>query len=384
MKFRTSALLVLLALPLIIVPSVTKADVNPRIWVNPGETKFWAPCQISNEFEIEIKLWNKEEITGEAIYAFDFKVTWNPDVIGFVSAEVFPPWPEGEYFIVKDFYNATYPYYHLAITALDTAPPLDDHQLVLVKITFHIEDEPCCGYLHSDIDIFDVEVSTPCGSPITTDVVDGDVYIYSSTPFMWLDPSEFTYGCISSHQEVSVMLTNITKAKGFRFTITWNNSDLLEANIQCVHVTDLFPPPYASYEVEVGEDYVSVEVEMPFKKPEISCVEGPIVTICFHTIFANLTKGLPKVEDVSIDFASAQVKYCTSWRTVPSAGAVYHWTPKVEDLDLSCHVDITDLSAIAAEYGKYHVWSELAPSTTAPVDIYDIVVVAKKFCKTEP
>lgn len=384
MKFRTLALLVLLALPLIIVPGVTNAStVHPRIWVNPGETKFWAPCQVSNEFEIEIKLWNKEEITGEAIYAFDFKVTWDPAVIDFVSAEVFPPWPEGEYFIVKDEFDGV-DTYHLAITALDTAPPLTDHQLVLVKITFHVEDEPCYpDTLWSKIDIHHVKVSSPCGDPITTDVVDGEVWILSGQPYMWLDPPEFTYGCISTYQEVSVMIANLTKAKGFYVYISWNSSKLLEADIQCVHITDLFPPPYEYYWVDVGDNYVEVEVVMPCDKPPISCVEGPIVTICFHTEFEDLEQALPEPALVTID-AYGEVFYCSDWHIVPVTGAEYYWTPKREDLDLSCHVDITDLSAIAAQYGKCHVWSELAPSTTAPVDIYDIVVVAKKFCKTDP
>jgi hypothetical protein len=58
-------------------------------------------------------------------------------------------------------------------------------------------------------------------------------------------------------------------------------------------------------------------------------------------------------------------------------GSVYEWKPKVEDLDLSCHVDITDLASIAAVYGKDSVWTQLAYPKDQPVDIYDIVVVAK-------
>jgi hypothetical protein len=391
MKFKTVALLVLLALPLIMIPNIANAGaVNPKIWVTPGKKEFWAPCQVSKTFEISIKLWNKKEITGSAIYAFDLKVWWDPDLISLVKADVFPPWPEGEYFIIKNVYNETGDeFYHLAITALDTAPPLDDVQIVLVTFTFHIEKEPCWDAIyHTVIDVFGVKLSGPCGEPITItddDITDGDYYIYSTQPALWLDPAEFTYGCICKDQVVTVMGANITRMYGFSLTVSWDHPELLEANIQCVHLTDILPPPYAIYKAEVGDDYVTVTVERPCEKPTVTVHEGPLLTICFHTIFANLGQALPTAVNVSLTIEDAEIYVkCPTPATIEPLvdGAVYHWKPKREDLDLSCHVDITDLSAIAKVYGKSHVWTQLADPKAEPVDLYDIVIVAKKFCKT--
>jgi hypothetical protein len=398
MKFKPLALMILLALPLLIIPSgLSATPVNPKIWVNPSSKKFWAPCQVSNEFTVDIKLWNKKEITGASIYAYDLWVYWDPTLISFVKADVFPPWPEGSYFIIKNVYNETGDNnYHLAITALDTTPPLDDVQIILVTLTFHIEKEPCWPtYFDTAIDVQNVKLSGPCGVPITItddDITDGHYYIYSSQPALWLDPAEFTYNCICKDQVVSVMAANLTGMYGFEFTVTWDNSKLLEANIQCVHVTDLLAPPYEAYLVTVGNNYVHVEVMKPCTKPTVSCVEGPLVTICFHTKYDDLGAVLPTAVNVTLTITNAHIyskcpqpKWTQMVDITPLVeGAVYHWKPKKEDLDLSCHVDIADLTAIAKKYGKPSVWADLAAPTGGNVDLYDIVVVAKKFCKTDP
>jgi hypothetical protein len=92
--------------------------------------------------------------------------------------------------------------------------------------------------------------------------------------------------------------------------------------------------------------------------------------------------ALPEAANVSIYFETAKVYCCGNWQCAVTKGSLYEWKPKREDLNLDCHVDIEDLSAIAKQYGKNHVWTGLAQPTDQPVDIYDVVVVAKKYCKT--
>lgn len=76
----------------------------------------------------------------------------------------------------------------------------------------------------------------------------------------------------------------------------------------------------------------------------------------------------------------------------------YYFIPKVEDLDQSGHVDIIDLSAIAKQYGKTASQLDAINYTYAiafaqlddyngngvslPVDLFDVVRVAKWFCKS--
>ncbi|MEM3784769.1 MAG: hypothetical protein QW667_03385, partial [Candidatus Bathyarchaeia archaeon] len=256
MKTKALALLVLLVLPLAIVPSATFAStVYPRIWVNPGKVEFQAPCQVSNKFTVEIKLWNKEEITGVSIYAYDFKVKWNLDLLSFVGAEVFPPWPEGKYYIIKDVFNESGSgYYQLAITALDTAPPLDDVQLVLAKITFHIEKEPCWPDVYTTaIDIFEVKLSDGCGNPVPCDVVDGSYTIYSSKPDMKVNPAKVLKWTNCTVFTVDVEVSNVTKMFGFEFYLYFNGT-LLGTTPQDVHIKDLLPAPYKELIIKVEID----------------------------------------------------------------------------------------------------------------------------------
>jgi hypothetical protein len=77
-----------------------------------------------------------------------------------------------------------------------------------------------------------------------------------------------------------------------------------------------------------------------------------------------------------------------TWTTYPFFE--YNFIPNKADLDQSGHVDITDLSAIAKQYGnttsnEYDVefakLSTLGAGTGLPVDLLDVVYVAKYFCK---
>jgi hypothetical protein len=59
---------------------------------------------------------------------------------------------------------------------------------------------------------------------------------------------------------------------------------------------------------------------------------------------------------------------------------MYFFRPLNVDLNQDGHVDIVDLTAIAKVYGKSSPWAALvAPGGN--VDLYDVVLVAKKFCK---
>jgi hypothetical protein len=64
----------------------------------------------------------------------------------------------------------------------------------------------------------------------------------------------------------------------------------------------------------------------------------------------------------------------------------YWFKPLPQDLDQSGHVDITDLIAIAKQYGKStfpyaEAFAKLAAPTSGSVDLNDVVYVAKYFCK---
>jgi len=77
MKFVALSLSFLILLPLVIFAApLTGAFVGPVMWVNPLNINKWAPCSVSSTFDVEVKLWNKKDLTGVGVYAFDFNLTW--------------------------------------------------------------------------------------------------------------------------------------------------------------------------------------------------------------------------------------------------------------------------------------------------------------------
>jgi len=401
------AMIVLIGLSLLALPMPSEARLMPEIFVSPPKKKFFAPCNVSNTLDIEIKIFNEFEDTGAEIYAVDFKLLWWTPLLKLTKIEILPPYNDAtKYFLIKnetgtifafvgptpnhpdDWGEAVWDYYWLAFTALDTTPGIKD-KVAIVRLTFHIEKEPCWpDILLSPLYLYDVTMSGPCGQPLPYGftVEHGDFYIASTQPDMTITPAEHIYACVCKYFDIAISISNLANGYGFGFKVTFP-ANRLEANIQCVKI--LFPQPFAFQYLEVGAGYVIVEVERPCEKPPLACGDMVVVTICLHTIFAEMGQELPENEDFDIEFEWAYVKTkCPDIRTyVPPdlilKEAKYYWRPKKADLDLSCHVDIIDLGAIAKVYGQSHVWSGLSVTGSEPiVDLYDVVAVAKLFCKT--
>jgi len=194
--------LTLLAGLVFLMPISAAAGPVATIWVSPHENEFWAPSQVSTEFTIEVKLWNKKDLTGYGIYCYDFTLKWLNDtdaypdgsmaksMISLVNVEVVSPFPEGKYFIAVDhasedgeeiWQNGDYwDWYQLSLTALNGADPLDDVHIVLVKLTFHIDNEPCWPDVwYTDFVFHEVKISSAYGEPVPYQAEGGFYAIYS-------------------------------------------------------------------------------------------------------------------------------------------------------------------------------------------------------------
>lgn len=68
----------------------------------------------------------------------------------------------------------------------------------------------------------------------------------------------------------------------------------------------------------------------------------------------------------------------TGWKA-----GYFELRPVLGDLNLDGHIDIEDLSAIAKAYGDT-IDLTFDINHDDIVDIYDVVIVAKNFCRTEP
>lgn len=441
MKYKALllSLLVLSATLVIFAPKASATIEGPVIWVNPSESKFWAPCQISKTFEVQVKLWNKKDLTGVGIYAYDFSIAWfnstylmtcagvpiatmGKSMISLVGVTITSPFEH--YFIVANetiHHNLTpgYDEYHLAITALDASTPLEDVQVSLVTLTFHIDSEPCYPDTWTNIfNLYNVQMSNIKAEPITLiEIVDGTYTIGSSQPDAHLKPDGTTLPInpetglpyimdykVGDEYTFDVYLSNMTNVYGFEFWVSYNPLYLL-ASAQCVSFSALFPPPYTYLAIDVdpgqGTLHVKLLRPLPPVKPLISCaVDAKVATFCLTTTAPEF-KYAPELLNekmnttITLNWAYQYSRCCstnivyTPWDLTYTLRMLnttiqYMWRPNLVDLNLDGVVDIADLSALAKVYGEDNTvtgWAALAPATNI-VDIYDFVMVAKKFGKT--
>jgi hypothetical protein len=468
-----------------------KAMFQPELFVSPNETDFYAPCIVSSEFDISVKIFNEEEETGVSIYAFDFYLWWmnsteifdqgdiKQAMIDLVSYTIKSPWPEGSYFIIQDELNTTgiyqwfyvynpvaeemqwvytaWNFYHFAITALDTTPGLSEIKAPVVDFTFHIADEPIydeCWWnifhftdAHYAYKYYDALIQKDMT------VEDGCLAIRSSRPQVWLQTdkawdedldgdTDFWYTVQwtkGATFDVEVRARRMPKLFSFGFRIYFNAS-LITTDLQHIEIKSFLPPPYETLMQDIyiqpftngyywtQWSYIDIYVKRPCNKPPI-CGAGPLVDIVFTTKCPTIpdpSTGLPiyilptsadsyiYICDVCIDskYYRPSTKEWIEVRPSVLVGApqlspllggnypytyynwvMYHFLPRKADLDQSGHVDIVDLTAIAKLYGK--TAAELTPEdlpyakafaglqlpTTLPVDLLDVVYIAKYFCK---
>jgi hypothetical protein len=469
MKKLNSLILGVLLLTSVIafMPMPTKAMFYPEMFISPANPVFYTPCVVSTEFDISVKIWNQIEETGYGIYAFEFWLYWpnstewvpggEGDVmqpmVDFVKMEVKPPWPEGQYFIITEELNMTHPvdksftvydpwseeehlvhtywnYYHLAITALDKAPPLEDVKIPVVDFTFHIADEPLArnppsdyfnwfipfvldGVKMTDFDAY----GRPTPVPYLTE--NGVVDLVPLQPQMWLN-GEKGYDEDKDTDvdfDYVVRWTNCTwftievegrrfgKMYGFEFYLTFN-ATLLNTDLQHIHIKDTVPPPYETLVQEViptGNPWeslwqVHIAVMRPCNKPPI-CGAGPLVNIDFHTKCPTLYQEdwlhkpgvytLPTIVESSITLAGAKIYskyYKPTCNTYMPRTYGYGWLPG----DYPLLVGKKQLSAAITgsdkvkyyNFVKYHFIPLKADvDQSGHVDLIDLSAVAKQYGK---
>jgi len=393
MKYKALALSLLLLLPLLVIFAPKAESVNqPALWLSPKENKFYAPCIISTEFTININLFNKKEMTGVGIYAYDFKVTWDPLAgISLKSVQVIYPWPTGSYYTIANEWNSTEGWYHLAVTAVGPETlELTEVQVIIAKLTFHIDEEPCWPEDYTtDFCFENAKLSTGCGQPIEDFETDGATYIIkSSQPDIHILPAtNITEKCICHTHTITIMLSNISNAYGFGFLLTFD-PDYLETDVQKITICPSFPPPYEFLYMYVGDGYVWVEVIRPCEKLAVCSKDVCAVTIDFHSIADPQEGVVPFDWDflLSIEWAYVLSKcpdpvcYDYPGDLLYGGDVWYNFRPNRADLNLDCIVDIQDLAALAGEYGNVHPWSDLNTEPyPAAVDLYDFVYVAKHY-----
>jgi hypothetical protein len=355
-------------------------------------------------------------------------------MISLVNFTISSPWAHSFTVAQETIKNATgtylgdpswYPWahfdaYHLAITALDTSPPLEEFQGVVLTLTFHVDAEPCWpDYWFTWFHFFNVDVSDSLGYKIDPfEADDGYYLIQAGQPDVHLKPDApldatkkepyILQWKVGASHIIQVWMSNVSKAYGFGFYIIYN-STLLKASVQCITIAPEFGPPYESLVQEIGtystdQKYIKVEVKRPCEKPVVCNKDMKVAEFCLTSKYDYWMDYylIPYCSNSTIQLCWAYMlskccyPYLTGDRsygynygaTYPMNGynttIWYFWRPNKYDLTLDGLVDMGDLQALAAVYGEDlgtpPTWGDYAGAHI--VDIYDFVLVAKKFEKT--
>jgi hypothetical protein len=441
------SLIMVLSIPLFVFSPKASADQLPGLAVCPTPVVFEAPCQISKTFTITVTLYVPPTLS---VYAFDFQVDWfnstygQPSavagipygtptggnildyansMISLVSAKLSSPWKN--YFVVANqtysmatrsvyqpstWWNGWFEYengYHLAITALDTSPPLNNTLVTVLTLTFHIDDEPSPPNTWETPFIFcNVQLSDKNGAPVNGGQYELDSGLYEIEAPYFQDvhlmpdaPLDSPYGGghayfvesqVGQTVEVDVWMSNMSRCFGFDFYLYYN-ACLLTPNEQAFDISPLFPPPYENlveyvsydwgiYNSANGMAYIYVCVQRPLTKPTVCSKNTEVFSIIFTTsynpdisgylipwdaIYITPTKSTGNdvisitdanqfsyVETVDTYVLTPVIYPCTSY---VNTSIDYFWRPAPGDLDLTWTngypVTVDDLSALASVYG---------------------------------
>ncbi|HEY4674771.1 MAG TPA: hypothetical protein VIH48_01810 [Candidatus Bathyarchaeia archaeon] len=355
------------------------------------------------------------------LFGYSFNLTWNTYFFSLKSytvltTEIFP----GSEIIVKPFanYTKTMPY-EQAVAAYDSLP--FNGSAKVATLTFHIDNDICYDQGVA-VFVFDIECElvNQCSAPITPhECEDGYVALVPLEPticFAELAQGNITKSKVGDTFTLTVQIGNAVRIKSIELWVKFDPDQQSTTLQDIVIYQDLYPSPYEVFELVKGADYVYLKIVRPCVKDSMNG-SGRVVGITFKTVnpwpapdfpvytLNNVTTHVWTVEnctneiskDGSIDGLcicpqSGQIcpyVYDIDGPYVNNTSIWYTFAPIPGDLDYSGHVDEVDLANIAKAYGSsYAPWDftgDVTPGTPdGVIDIYDVVVVAKNYCRRVP
>jgi hypothetical protein len=396
-------------------------------WTDAAHTYNFTGQQFCTTFEVAIIAWSVEDL-----YAYSFNVTWasGADYIALVDSEV-------KHIHTDDFVilaESGDTWYAQAVTAIAPAEGFTGTAAV-ANLYFHIYNDAQWGD-QVDIEILYTEtaMSDSCTGDIEPSEQGAYIKLVPVQPTIKMLPPVTYSSVVGETFEVQFEIQNIIKMKSFHFLVTWD-ADQLGTDVQNVWIKDFLPPPYEETWMYVGEGegigFLEIDAWMPCEKvpingtgelfgirftvldpwapeiPDYEMVENdhpiwyPIPCWNYINIGGYIDKGCVETETYEEQWLGYDIKVKgpdpEDLDEDPDTKFVYNepceygegqfivgyfeLRPIPGDLNLDGHVDIEDLSAIAKAYGDPNTFDI---DGSGEVDIFDIVIVAKNFCRTEP
>jgi len=374
------------------------------------------------------------------LYGYDFTLTWNTYFFNLVSYTVEQTWPSQFQVYPAVDYDLSEPY-HQVVSAMYPSLGVSG-DFLLATLVFHINNDVSCHDGQQD-GLFNVEgeMSNSCSGEIEQcDDVDAYWVFKPVVPTMRIDPAEINCSKIGTTFTITVWLEDIVKMTDFTVDLVWDSfavdpycgafyTQLLYTTEEDVVINEaVFPTANRS-----ADDVI-------VNAPECGAYDAPFTSDVFVTVtmedgypLINGTVWLFKVTFVQCDpwYCGAQPEYyidyedhvyttehaCTTIGFHQASVSVscmqgpavlnppdcmlleqaeYCFIPIPGDLDGSGHTGIEDLMILSMFYGlpadctvpdgmtvnAFPYFYDLNNDTV--IDIYDLVVVAKNFCRDKP
>jgi hypothetical protein len=388
-------------------------------------------------FTVEVGILNVTDLFG-----YEFKLWWDTTYFNLVSYTVEQTWPSQFQWLPAADYDLSAPYQQVVV-AMDPSLGVDG-DIKVATLTFHINNDVCYhqGTVSGWFYLTDVKASNSCSGKIELcDTHNAYWEFVPKKPKIYIDPATINCSKVGTTFEVTVVLKDIVKMTDFSVCIQWNGKVVMVDSCGIGFYTALL---YTKKEnVAINEDVFPkanrTTSTITVTSPKCGVYQAdPVGSVCVNVVMdpsfplINGTVWLFKVTFTQCDpwYCGAQplytdngdhtwtlekgstdiyfvdgyisVKCPTAWNMligveVDYANAHYDFIPIPGDLDGSGHTGSEDLLIEAAYYGTVDQWCVVPAFGSANaynyfydlnkdgfIDIYDLVIVAKNFCRDKP
>ncbi len=382
-------------------------------------------------FIVEVGIFNVTDL-----YGYEFALSWNPTYFSLVSYTVEDTWPSQFVVLPDATYDMSTPYKQVVSAMAPSTGVSGD--FLLATLEFHIDNDVCFlqGNVTGKFNLFDVKASNSCSEPIQLCTeMDGYWKFVPVKPKVWIDPPVEVNSKVGEKFTMTVWIENIVKMTDFDITVTWHGYQFSDepgvwTALLCTTAEDVvineevFPADHSTQTITVNSPACStryaadpvgtVRVRVVMDADQ-DLINGTfwLFSITFEKCDPWFCGAQPEYEpltdhDWDCENATTDITlsgyisvkcpapdYMWLYGSIDVENAMFTFDPIPGDLDGNGHVDVTDIMIIAGYYAYELVeaWPGLPPkyitfyydlNNDHVIDIYDIVIVAKNFCRTEP
>jgi len=392
-------------------------------------------------FTVEVGILNVTDLFG-----YEFKLWWDTTYFNLVSYTVEELWPGMQFQVLPAAdYDLSMPYMQV-VTAMDPALGLNG-DIKLATLTFHIRNDVCWtdGTKDQYFWVYDTKASNSCSGEIELcDAKQAHWYFVPKKPEIYITPADINCSKVGTTFEVTVWLKDIVKMTDFNVWLTWSGyhvvtycddfwTTLLYTKKENVVINEeAFPTAWRTgtttkdvFSPKCGVNntynYGNIHVALAMNS-SFPLINGTIwlFKVTFTQCDPWYCGAQPLYTDNldhtwTLENASTSISFYDGWistkcaeqsgylyipNNVKATGATYTFIPIPGDLDGSGHTGAEDLMIEAGLYGfDYTVtwWCDLIPDMTANakwyyydlnkdgvIDIFDLVIIAKNFCRETP